>query len=174
MRSAGSFPFVATNNPLRKAILDGNAALVEELCIARQELAFDASDSGLGTLDLALAKQDPSIVMSLVRAGCTSVAWSPSADLLVDYMHFFSSWWAAGWLQGIEFECYSLVLGKPPSPFWSDEVMNGPTEQQVSDLRQLLDEYAVWPTAESGLVPVEDWSTLYGAWLKVTGRPYGT
>ena len=150
---------------LRQAILDRRPEDVWKLARAHPELVTKASDSGLTVLDVALATGELSSVLAVVTHGATSEDWAPSSKLLPDYMAYLSGGFAAGWLEGIEFETYSLAIGGQIGDDWEYPV----SERQIDDLRMLSSEFGGWATwsNEGGrFVSMAEWRGLFEEWVQ--------
>lgn len=75
-------------------------------------------------------------------------------------MAYLSAGFAAGWLNGIEFETYAMAIGGEPSKGWAYPV----TERQIDDLRMLSSEFggwATWSTDGGRFVAMDEWRRLY-------------
>ncbi len=114
----------------------------------------------MSVVDIALATGELSSVVAVVSHGATSANWEPTSQLLPEYMAYLSAGFAAGWLNGIEFETYAMAIGGEPSKGWAYPV----TERQIDDLRMLSSEFggwATWSTDGGRFVAMDEWRRLY-------------
>ena len=148
-------------DPIRAAILDGDSNRVWELT-ANANLQ---ADELAALLDLALRKGVLASVMPIIALGGTLERWSPSGDLIVEYLGEISSGWLAGWLIDIEYEAYSLTIGEDTSDGWSYLI----SDRQVDDLRMLSSAFSGWAAWSGGaawFVPMSWWRPMYERWQR--------
>lgn len=162
---------------LVSAILNTHVPRVRAILASTPEVL--TLKTGFQQSPLALAKDkghriiETAIARHLDVAECYTEA--ELQRLLVDYLHEVSEhYFAAGWMDQLEYEVWSLVQGDPLGPAAAFQHMRFDPEHRADlvFLAQQTGCWATWSDQRNGgrPLPVAKWVPLYAAW-KATQRP---